>query len=248
MTIKKTMTLDEEIAALLATANKDDEGGMIAADYDLTLEVVLSDKRDLSTIIADAKPFGYAGSISTVETEDAARKAAELLFILVSKHDYEGKKSKDGKVTVPAGTDWQRKGERTIKAVNEFWEGIIEPVSFVRWTINTGQTARSNFPFVKSVEYHFGNLRRRLLPTEVLKAHGLSNDSPNNRVTANRADLNVAVKNAYKALDGVQVYPKSFADKRAALDMIDKIKAECDRLIKNVNDDTLGLAPTGTEG
>lgn len=253
MATPKTLTLDEELKALLASATRNEKNEIIATPFALTYDEVVNNDQTIAAIVASAKPFGEVGANAEVDKVSAARECAQKLMLLVSKFDYAGKALGTGAnptPAVPAGTDWLRRDVKTKAAVESFYGEILPLVSVMKWQLATGNPV-SEFPFRKSVEYFFGILRRQVLPTEMLKAYNLASDSPSGRVTANRAELGTAAKNAFKSLDGVKLYPKTFDGLREALDALAKITAQCETLAKNAKEAYEAAmaqpqAPTGT--
>ncbi len=235
MSARKTQTLEQELQDILAAAMRNEKGEILADPFDMTYEEVVNNDQDIVAIVNAARPYAEVGAVAEVEKESAAREVAKQLLLLVSKFDYEGKAASATSPAIPAGTDWLRKNRKTRDAVDSFYGEIIPLVPVTKWMVATGNPA-SEFPFRKSVEYHFGNLRRQVLPTDVLKAYGLASDSPNQRVQANLADLNVALTRIVKMLDGVKIFPKEFDRAKTASVQIDSAIQKLQSLQKAMNE------------
>src|SRR5260370_18353616 len=137
----KVMSLDDELKALQNGALKGKDNQYLPAPYALSYDEVVNNDESIAQIIESAKPIGLAGSSASYETESAARLAAEKLFLIVSKFHFDGKAAGTGihpTPAIPAGTDWLRKGDRTKKAVGEFFSEIISPTALLKWQIAKG--------------------------------------------------------------------------------------------------------------
>lgn len=252
MAVSKAQTIEQELQAILSSATKDDDGEILRTVTAVTWESVRDNNQTIAQIVDEARPVGKAGSVSFVESTSYAEECARFQLLLVSKMPFEGQTKTENRKAIPAGTDWLMADVRTKAAVKSFQSEIIDQVAQLKWMTQTGGKAK-DFPFIKSVNYFFLKLRREILPAATLELYGMTDTTPNERVTANRAIVNVAAKLSFKLLDGVKIYPKNFQDATSARDDLNKIIARAQVLLGNITESmnvataTNGEA-TGTEG